>query len=75
MSFPALPEATASQAEWNRRAKDVVNGIARALQAAGATSERPARNLYVGQSWFDTTLGRPIWWNGSGWIKADGSAA
>jgi len=75
MSFPVLPEAAASQADWNRRARDVVNGIARALQAAGPSGERPARNLYVGQSWFDTTLGRPIWWNGSGWIKADGSAA
>jgi hypothetical protein len=75
MSFPALKESAPSQAEWNRRAKDVVNGLSRALQAAGTTAERPTRNLYAGQTWFDTSLSRPIWWTGSGWIKADGSAA
>lgn len=28
----------------------------------------------VGQMFFDTTLGRPIWWSGSQWILSEGSA-
>jgi len=75
MSLPSIRESAPSQAEWNRRARDAVNGLSRALQAAGPSAERPTRNLYVGQSWFDATLVKPIWWTGSGWITADGSAA
>lgn len=40
----------------------------------GATASRPSV-CYVGQCYFDTTLGLPIWWNGSAWIKADGTEA
>lgn len=73
MSFPALKEAELSQAEWNRRAKDVINTHSKALQASDTTALRPTKNLYVGQFFFDTTLTRPIWWTGAAWIKADGT--
>jgi hypothetical protein len=33
------------------------------------TATRPTVTT-VGTSWFDTTLGIPIWWNGSHWINA-----
>ncbi len=42
---------------------------------SGATGSRPtvaAGN--VGSMWFDTTLGKPIWWTGSGWVDATGTA-
>lgn len=27
----------------------------------GTTAQRPTRNLYVGQGYYDTTLGYPVW--------------
>lgn len=44
----------------------------------GTTANRPTSNLYVGRMYLDTTLdsdGLPIWWNGTKWIRADGSDA
>jgi hypothetical protein len=40
---------------------------------AGATTQRPIENLLVGQQFFDTTLGIPIWWNGTVWKNASGT--
>ncbi|GAA3413041.1 right-handed parallel beta-helix repeat-containing protein [Paenibacillus hodogayensis] len=39
----------------------------------GPSSERPVTGRYVSMSWFDSTLGKPIWWNGSAWIDAAGT--
>jgi hypothetical protein len=39
---------------------------------AGTTAQRPS-NYRVGESWFDTTLGKPIWFTGSVWVDATGS--
>ena len=41
----------------------------------GTTSKRPVYggNYTSGASYFDTTLGRPIWWSGEKWIEADGT--
>jgi hypothetical protein len=41
--------------------------------SAGTTAERPTTDLQIGQQYFDTTIGRPIWWNGSNWINAAGT--
>lgn len=38
----------------------------------GPSSARPTVGLLVGQIFFDTTLGIPIWWNGLEWINALG---
>lgn len=38
----------------------------------GPSSARPTEGLLVGQTYFDTTLNRPIWWNGEYWINAIG---
>jgi len=40
---------------------------------SGTTAERPAVQLHTGQTFFDTTLNRPIWWNGTNWINASGT--
>lgn len=44
---------------------------------AGTTTERPINTtlikLQIGQYYFDTTIGRPIWWNGTNWINASGT--
>lgn len=38
----------------------------------GITSLRPVVST-IGYQYFDTTLGLPIWWNGSNWIDSSGS--
>ena len=41
--------------------------------SAGDTASRPITGLQVGQFYFDTTINRPIWWNGTNWINAAGT--
>lgn len=41
----------------------------------GTTTNRPTSSI-TGQFYLDTSLatnGKPIWWNGKGWIDATGS--
>ena len=38
-----------------------------AAVASGTTEQRPTENLVVGQQYFDTTLGVPVYWNGAEW--------
>jgi hypothetical protein len=38
----------------------------------GPSVDRPTEGVLVGQTYFDTTLGIPIWWNGEYWISAVG---
>ena len=40
---------------------------------SGATAQRPTTPLWIGRSYFDTTVGTPVWWDGTNWIQADGS--
>ena len=50
---------------------------AAAIPLSGITAERPVSTLQatlpIGQFYYDTTLDRPIWWNGTVWKKADGT--
>lgn len=48
-----------------------------AMGQSGTTANRPTEGLWPGRPYFDTTLGMPIWVNasGTGWVKADGTAA
>jgi len=41
--------------------------------SAGTTAARPSTDLQVGQFYFDTTINRPIWWDGTNWINAAGT--
>lgn len=38
------------------------------LNYNGTTASRPTGGRYAGMQYFDSTLGRPIWWNGSAWV-------
>jgi hypothetical protein len=44
----------------------------------GSTAQRPPSTivpgLSVGQSYFDTTLGKPVWWDGTHWVDATGAS-
>ena len=48
---------------------------------SGTTDQRPVQSvqnpLFIGQQFFDTDLGTtglPIWWDGTQWINASGTA-
>lgn len=45
------------------------------LAQTGLTANRPTKNLYIGQVFFDGTLGHPIWYNGTNWVTATGALA
>jgi hypothetical protein len=40
---------------------------------SGVSASRPTERLQIGQYYFDTTIGRPIWYNGTNWINAAGT--
>jgi len=39
----------------------------------GTTANRPTQNLQIGQFYYDTTLGIPIFWNGTVWKNSSGT--
>jgi hypothetical protein len=41
---------------------------------SGATGSRPATGNFVGREYYDTTLGKPIYWNGANWSDAAGAS-
>ena len=41
---------------------------------SGATLSRPAAPV-TGSMFFDTTIGKPVWWTGAGWVDASGAPA
>ena len=48
------------------------NGIKYGTNYSGLTEKRPKIDL-VGFCYFDTTINKPIWWNGSKWVDATGA--
>jgi len=40
---------------------------------SGTTSDRPSQALQTGFSYYDTTLLKPIWWDGTAWRDATGT--
>ena len=61
-------------ASWSQFIADIQRLVS-GLVDSGTTAQRPTKNLYEGRMYFDMTLGLPIWYDGSAWIKADGTAA
>lgn len=63
---------------------DVVNRCLPLIEAFGNTIKNQTNraristyrtaNPSAGDSFFDTTLGKPIWWNGSAWVDSTGTA-
>ena len=39
----------------------------------GTTAGRPTSGRYVGMHFWDTTLNKPIWFNGTNWVDATGA--
>lgn len=59
----------------HHRLHDRLASIASDVTSSGTTANRPTVNLYVGRVYFDTTLGLPIWYSGTQWVDATGTAA
>jgi len=55
-------------------ASSLVNAGWQFASGCGTTSQRPALN-FVGQMFFDRTISKPVWYDGAGWVGADGEAA
>lgn len=58
---------------WQEFFTSVFNAI-QAQQASGTTLQRPNKGLFVGRTYFDTTLGYRIEYNGTQWVRWDGVA-
>jgi hypothetical protein len=80
---PALPTAPV---EYDHRRDDQLNQnlriyfnnldnflVAISTPQNGATADRPTQNLQIGQFYFDTTLGYPIWYDGTDWVDSSGT--
>jgi hypothetical protein len=44
------------------------------IPESGTTADRPTLQLQIGQMYYDTTLQIPIWYNGTVWKNASGTA-
>jgi hypothetical protein len=79
------PNLLIAPVDYDQRYQDQLNNALRlyfnqidtftgfiAQPIAGTSAERPAINLHIGQMYFDTTAGIPIWWNGTDWVDASG---
>lgn len=59
---------------WRNFFNSVFN-VCNALTMSGTTANRPTKALWTGRTYFDTTLGIPIWYKTAGWVDATGAAA
>lgn len=50
-----------------------IGGATYNVKHVGATDERPVSGILTGFQYFDTDLGKPIWWNGESWVDATGT--
>lgn len=53
---------------------DVSAGNTTIVIPNGATGARPSSPVR-GQVYFDSTLGKPVWYSGSNWVDATGTTA
>jgi len=83
---PAPPNLPVAPVKYNQQYQDQIANVLRLYfvqlnnftnavitPPSGTTSQRPTVKLQVGQFFFDTTLGIPIWWSGIHWINSSGT--
>lgn len=73
VSFPIIKNNSIYKGTYKLMVKDE-NGNTNVLLTGknGTTANRPSNPL-TGEIYYDTTLGKPIWWNGYAWVDASGS--
>lgn len=52
---------------------DIVDRTVNSLRESGPTANRPTMRLWIGRRYFDMTLGKPVWYDGSQWVDATGT--
>lgn len=62
-----------TRSAWNAWFKWVTTAC-NSIVDSGTTANRPVKLLWAGRPYFDTTLNAPIWYDGTKWIAADGTA-
>ena len=80
---PSLPIATT---DYSQQYQDQISNVLRLyfaqidnftraslIPSSGTTANRPTERLSIGQTYFDTTLGIPIWYNGTNWVNSAGT--
>lgn len=71
MSRPVAPPNGAFSMAW----ATLVSRALTEFASSGTTANRPTASLWTGRVYFDTTLGKPIWYDGAQWVDATGAAA
>ena len=68
-------ELTVDTTNWNIRVHDgsTTGGVPTVMLMSGVSGDRPT-NVMVGQPYFDTTLGYPVWWDGTNWVDSSGTS-
>lgn len=75
MSVPPLVPVTGTTNEgWGRKVANLLNRVTTSTMNRGTTSERP-NNAGVGDRYYDTSLNRPLWFDGTIWRDAMGGPA
>ena len=67
------PASATVNNEWRNFFVAAYN-ILSAVTMSGTTANRPTKMLWTGRTYFDTTLGKPIWYKTAGWVDATGAA-
>lgn len=79
VSFPSLEITDLSRLDQVRMLLtgilDFFRRVANAINNPdfGSTGARPTTQRTTGQTYFDTTLGKPVWFNGTVWVDATGT--
>ena len=84
--IPAPPNLLIAPADYSQQYQDqmnnalrlyftLLNNFSQALATPDycTTTQRPTVKQLIGQQFFDTTLGIPIWWAGTKWVNASGA--
>ena len=72
--FPPLAGQVKSEMELADLLLRYAQAINDAEHRAGPTTDRPTgADLRPGRMYFDTTLGKPVWYDGADWVDATGA--
>jgi hypothetical protein len=67
-----LPEGS-DKVDYQTFFTDNFKTIDTELSLNGTTASRPTTGNYIGRRYFDTTLNKPVFWNGSVWKDSTGA--
>jgi hypothetical protein len=83
---PKAPNLLVAPVDYRQQYQDQLNNALRLyfnqidnftqavyIPLSGTTANRPTDRVQIGQFYFDTTINRPIWYDGTNWINAAGT--